>query len=367
MYEDLASKLARVVTEYSAPVQPGNLVMIQGSHVAVPLLQALNEAVLRRGGHPYVVGGVPGLSDLFFELADEHQLTYVNPIVRKAYETADVIFSIFASTNTKGTSTVDPERLAQSQKAGRPVFETFMTRLGKGELQWCGLPWPTQADAQEAEMGLLAYTKFIYEACAFHLDDPIAHWEGVRDKQTRLVDYLSDKEEAVVKGPGIDMRFNFKERVWISCHGEKNFPDGEIFTGPIEDSVNGTVEFNLRTVYGGREVSGVRLEYKDGKIIDASATKNEEFLLSQLDIDEGARRMGEFAIGTNWDIQRVTGSTLFDEKIGGTIHMAVGFSIPDSKGTNVSSVHWDMVHDMKDGGEITIDGKPFYRAGKFLI
>jgi aminopeptidase len=190
---------------------------------------------------------------------------------------------------------------------------------------------------------------------------------GVRDKQTRIADYLKNKKHAEIKGPGIDMSFDFAERPWVSCHAELNFPDGEIFTSPIEDSVNGTVEFNMRTIYGGRELNGIQFTFKDGVVVEASAKKGEDFLMSQLDLDEGARRLGEFAIGTNYGVDRVTGSTLFDEKIGGSIHMAIGHSIPQSKGVNVSNVHWDMVHGMQDGGQIIVDGELIYENGEFII
>ncbi|MCI0708759.1 MAG: aminopeptidase [Chloroflexi bacterium] len=367
MYEDFAPKLAKIITEYSQPVSHGDYVVIMATVESIPMAQALYEAVLKRGGHPTVVGATPGLGELFFTYADEHQLTFIDPVMRTAYEKADIIYTVMANDNTKKMGMVDPNKLALSQKSRSEVFETFMSRIGSGELGWCGFPYPTNADAQEAEMGLLARTKFIYEACKLELEDPLEHWRSVRADQQRLVDFLNDKSEAHIKGPGIDLTFSFKDRLWVNCWGEMNFPDGEIYTGPVEDSVNGVVEFNMRTVYGGREVNGVRFEFGDGVIIDATAQKNEEFLLSQLDMDEGARRLGEFAIGTNWDIQQVTGNTLYDEKIGGSIHMAVGRSIPETKGVNVSGIHWDMVHDMKNGGEIYIDGELFYREGHFVV
>jgi aminopeptidase len=367
MYEDFAPKLARVITEYSQPVHHNDVVMIAASQDTIQLVQALYEAVLRQGGHPYVIGGIPGLNDLKMRIADEHQLTHINPIMDKMLDEIDIYYNIMASSNTKAMSGFPPEKIALMQKANKPIIEKYFARVASGELRWCIMPWPTQADAQEAEMSLLDWTQFIYEACNLHLEDPVAHWKSVRNEQDRLVQYLSDKSEAHVKGPGIDLKFNFQERLWVNCAGTVNFPDGEIFTGPVEGSVNGFVDFNMRTVYGGREVNGVHFEFKDGEIVDASANKNEEWLMSQLDLDEGARRLGEFAIGTNWEIQHVTGNTLYDEKIGGTIHMAVGRSIPESKGENMSSVHWDMVHDMKDGGEIYIDGELFYRSGEFQV
>jgi aminopeptidase len=368
MYDDMAIKLAKIMTEYSAPVKKGDVVVILSSEHTAPVVRALYEAVLRKGGHPLAIGsGVSGLGDLFFELADEDQLQFQDPVFRTVADEVNVLYSIWSRTNTKSMSRVDPQKLAMQQIANKPIRDRLNERERAGEYEWCILPWPALGDAQEAEMSLLAYTKFIYEACALHLDDPLSHWQAVRERQLKLVEYLDDKSEAVIKGPGIEMSLSLEGRSWVSAHGERNFPDGEIFTGPVENSVNGYVEFNMPSVYMGREVRGVRLVYKDGKIVEASAEKGEAFLLSQLDTDEGARRMGEFAIGTNTGIQEVTGSTLFDEKIGGTIHMAVGLSLPNTGGENESVVHWDMVHDMKDGGEIYVDGELFYQAGEFKV
>ncbi len=216
-------------------------------------------------------------------------------------------------------------------------------------------------------MGLLAYTEFIYKACGLHHPDPLAYWRDLKARQERLITWLHGKQHAAIKGPDIELSFDFTDRLWVNSWGNHNFPSGEIFTGPVEDSVNGHVAFSYPTVYGGREISGVKLTFEDGVVTEASANKGEDYLLSQLDMDAGARRLGEFAIGTNTGIQQFTGNTLFDEKIGGTIHMALGRSIPESKGVNQSQIHWDMVHDMKNGGEITIDGELFYKNGEFVI
>jgi aminopeptidase len=323
--------------------------------------------VVKLGGHPVTNVAIPGLNELFFENANDEQLQFVNPVLKLFLEEADVILDMEAPTNTRALTGVPPEKMALMQQAVGPLQLKLIERISDGSLRWCYMPYPTGAAAQQTEMGIHAYTEFLYKACGLHHDDPIAYWESVRDEQTRLADYLADKSHAVVKGPGIDLSFDFGGRAWISCHGNLNFPDGEIFTGPIEDSVNGTVDFNMRTIMFGNEVKGVKLRYENGVIVDASAESGEAFLMSQLDLDEGARRMGEFAIGTNWGVDRITGSTLLDEKIGGTIHMAIGASLPDSGGVNQSKVHWDMVHDMKAGGQIFIDGELFYENGHFKI
>jgi aminopeptidase len=364
---DFAPKLAQVITHYSTAVKPGDFVVISGPVEATPLLEALYQAVLERGGSPVVSPTLAGFQELFFNLANDDQLAFVNPLLKLIVEQADVWLTIEAPFNTKALANVPPEKITRYQQAMAPLFPVQLERMASGSLRWCLMPWPTGAAAQQTDMGLHAYADFLYSACGLDRDDPVAYWQSVQEKQERLVAYLNGKSRAEVRGPGIDLSFDFTGRTWVSAHGTLNFPDGEIFTGPVEDSVNGTVEFNMRTVLNGREVSGVRFRFEDGVVVEASAAKGEDFLLSQLDADDGARRLGEFAIGTNWGIDRVTGSTLLDEKIGGSIHMAVGASLPMTGGVNQSVVHWDMVHDMKDGGEITIDGRLFYRAGHFTI
>ncbi len=367
MITDYASKLAQVITDYSVAINSGDYVVIRGNMASIPLIEALFEAVIKRGGHAYTHVNIPGLNELFFDNAGDEQLSYGNPMLEFVLEKADVMLDIEASTNSKSMTGVSAEKMVRFQQAMGPLQVKLIERISDGSLRWCLMPYPTSAAAQQTEMGIHAYTEFLYKACGLHHDNPVAYWEQVRDKQQRLADYLDTKSHANVKGPGIDLSFDFGGRKWISCHGNLNFPDGEIFSGPIEDSVNGTVAFNMRSILFGREVRGVKFRYENGVIVDASAEHGEEFLHSQLDLDDGARRMGEFAIGTNWGVDRVTGSTLLDEKIGGTIHMAIGASLPESGGVNQSKLHWDMVHDMKNGGKIFIDGALFYENGHFTV
>jgi aminopeptidase len=367
MYNDFAPKLAKVLTEYAQPVKPGDYVVIEGSVHAAPLITALYEAALRRGGNPATRVTLPGLREIFYREANDNQLSFLEPMQMTYIEKADVWYYIFASSNTRELNGTDPAKTAKYQATMRPFYDLYFGRHAEGTLRWNGCGWPTQADAQEAEMGLLAYTEFMYKACALDQPDPLAYWRAFSDRQAKLVDWLDGKHRCEVRGPGIDLAFDFSERPWINCDGHVNFPDGEIFTSPIEDSVNGHVAFSYPSVYAGHYVRGVELTFKDGVVVEASADQGEDFLMSQLDIDAGARRLGEFAVGTNNQIQQFVGSTLFDEKIGGTIHMAIGHSIPESKGVNDSAIHWDMVHNMKDGGEIRIDGELFYQGGRFVI
>lgn len=367
MYDDFAPKMARVLTEYSVQIKPGDYAFIAGNIVSEPLIVALYEAILRRGGNPVVNVGLPQLNELRLMFASDNQLEFLDPAGMTRIENIDAFFNISAPMNTRANSTADPAKMQKAQSAQRPLIERYFERAGSGEINWVIAPWPTDSAAQQAEMGIHAYREFVYKACGLDQDDPVAYWQGFRDKQTKIADWLHGKKHAHVKGPGIDLQFDFEGRSWISCHGTENFPDGEIFTSPVENSVNGTVQFSYSTYNGGREVNGVEFKFEDGCVVSATAKKGEEYLLSQLDMDEGARRLGEFAIGTNYGVTQVTGSTLFDEKIGGTIHMAIGEGFSEAGGSNKSAVHWDMVHGMQDGGEIIVDGELFYKNGEFVI
>jgi aminopeptidase len=365
MGTSLAYDMAKILTEYSSPVQPGDYVTIVGNGATcAPLIEALCEAILKRGGIPNVQAASligPDYSAYF------EQLDHLDSTVMHWANASDAIFFIKAPANAKALSAIDPARVARFRRAAQPFNSRYLERYATGELRWTVVGWPTDALAQTADMGLLDYTAFVVRACGLDQPDPVAYWQDFRAMQERLVAWLADKQHAEVKGPGISLSFDFQGRPWVSCHGEVNFPDGEIFTSPVEDSVNGTVAFNYPCVYLGSEVEGVKLRFENGLAVEASAAKNEAFLLSQLNLDAGARRLGEFAIGTNRGVTRMTRSILFDEKIGGSIHMALGRSYEEAKGVNQSAIHWDMVHAMQDGGEIWVDGTLFYRSGEFLI
>lgn len=364
---DFAPKLARVITEYSTEISDGDFVVIIGSPKAIPLIEALYQAVLERGGHPTTVIGLPSLTEILVERGNEKQLEFINPAQKLIYEEADVIMQIEAPTNMKLLAHADPSKLAIMQQSSGPILQRLIERIGDESVRWVMMPWPTDAIAQQTEMGTRAYSEFLYKACGLDQDDPVRYWHDVRDHQLRLVEYLAGKSHAEVRGPGIELSFDFGGRTWVSAHGTLNFPDGEIFTCPVEESVQGKVSFNMPTFYMGKEVTGVELVFEDGVVTSVKASKEEQFLIQNLDLDEGARRLGEFAIGTNYGVDRVTGSTLLDEKIGGSIHMALGAAAPQTGGVNASKIHWDMVHDMKDGGEIEVDGELIYRQGEFLI
>jgi aminopeptidase len=305
--------------------------------------------------------------EAFFELADDEQLDWIPPIAKWAVEHTDVRIAIMAEANTRALTGADPKKQARVERARKSLIETSMKRSAAGEHRWAVTLFPTHAYAGEAGMSLRDYEDFYYRACLATDGDPVTAWKRTSDEVLRITEWIQGKEEVRIQGPGTDVRLNVSGRKWIPCVGHHNMPDGEFFTGPVEGSVEGEVAFSFPATYAGREVAGVRFRFEGGRIVDASAERGEEFLLEMLDTDEGARRLGELGIGTNYGIATGTKEVLLDEKIGGTVHMAIGMSYPETGATNSSAVHWDMVCDLRQGGSITVDGVEVQRDGRFRI
>ena len=382
MRDQRLDKLADVLVNYSVKVQPGQLVRIRGDAVGTKLLEAIYEAVLKAGAHPQLRITSDACADIFMQTASEEQLKYVDPIAMAEAETIDVSISLWAEVNTKSSTRVDPKRSGLASSARKPIFETFMKRAAAAEfpdqypgvkpLKWVGTLFPTQANAQDAERSLREYEDFVFKAGYLDHDDPAAQWMKIREQQQRVVDYLNGKELLHFQTPnGTDLKVNVDGMTWINCAGESNFPDGEVFTGPnlkhAEGGVNGVVKYSFPAVHNGREVHDIELTFEGGKVVDAKASKGLDFLEAMLDQDEGARHLGEIAIGTNYQVTEYTKNTLFDEKIGGTFHAAVGAGYPETGNDNQSGLHWDMVCDLRTGGTITVDGEVISRDGKFVF
>ena len=367
MRDHRADALAQILVKYSTNVQPDDVCVIQSTTGAEPLVQAIYEEVLRAGGLPIMQLTTEGAVPAFYELANDKQLEWIPPTATWAAENADVRIAVMADVNPRELSQVDPKRQAIAQKARKPLMDTSMKRAAEGSYRWSLTLFPTHAYAAEAGMSLDAYEDFYYKACLATDEEPVTAWQRQSDEVKRLAAWMEGKEEVHIKGPETDITLGVADRRFIPCVGEHNMPDGEFFTGPIEDSVNGEIAFSFPAAYGGREVAGVRFKFQDGKVIDASAERGEEFLIEMLDTDEGARRLGELGIGTNYGISTGTKEILLDEKIGGTVHMAIGMSYPETGGVNDSAVHWDMVCDLRHGGTITVDGTEIQRDGKFVI
>jgi len=358
--------LADVLVNYSIGVKKDQIVRVSGPPVAQPLVVELYRKVLAAGGHPIVRMAPEDVQELFLKHGSDAQLTYFNPISVFEYERIDCSIGIWGEENTKSLSNVDPKRIGLSQASRKPLLEIFMKRAAEGKLKWVGTQFPCNAAAQDAEMSLGEYEDFVFSAGMLDKPDPVAAWKTVSERQQRLTDFLNGKHDyRVAAANGTDVRMSVSGHRWINCDGHENFPDGEVFTGPVPDSVNGQINFSFPAVHHGREVQGVKLTFRDGRVVDATASKGADFLISMLDTDAGSRLLGECAIGTNYDITRYTRNTLFDEKIGGTVHFALGAGYPETGNRNQSGLHWDMVVDLRTGGYIEIDGTRINENGRF--
>ncbi|MCB9138718.1 MAG: aminopeptidase [Caldilineaceae bacterium] len=367
MPDPRAVKLADILVNYSVSVQPGDWVLISANVDAMPVTEEVIRAVAKAGGRPTINLRSGDLEAAWAQTADEEQLAWTSPADELIANQVDVRIVLLAPGNTRTLSGMDSARQRLYNNARNKFLQTIIERTARGEHRWVGANVPCQALAQEADMSLREYEDFVYGATFADQDDPIQRWLDLHAEQQRIIDWLAGKSEIAVRGPNVDLTLSVAGRTWINSDGKRNMPSGEIFTGPVEDSANGWVRYSYPAISHGREVSDIELRFADGKVVDAKAGKNEEYLISQLDTDAGSRYLGEFAIGTNYGIQRFTKSILFDEKIGGTFHMAVGTGYPETGSKNVSQIHWDMICDMRDDSEISVDGEVFYRNGKFLV
>jgi aminopeptidase len=365
MADHRIEKLAKLCVHYSVDVKPKEKVLIQGTELAFQLINELYKECLLAGAYPTVSASLD-LQYTFYKYAKEDQLKFVSPLDRFTPENIDVRIVLFCEPNPKGLSNIDPAKIRIHSASRRQLSDIFYKRVEEGKLRWTGLPYPISAQAQEAAMSLEEYEDFVYDSCFVNQDDPVAEWKRIRRQQQKICDFLNQASEINVLGEDTDLTFSTEDRKWINCSGQENMPDGEVFTGPVENSVNGRVRFTFPGIYSGREIEDIRLTFKDGRVVKASANKGDE-LLQQLLKVEGADRIGEAAIGTNHGITRFTKNMLFDEKMSGTMHMALGNSYPESGGKNKSAIHWDILKDMKKDGEMYADGKMFYKNGKFVI
>lgn len=366
-------KLASVLVRYSIGVRKGDLVLVTGSTLSESAAIEACREVLAAGGNPVVSLRPESCRELLLRFGKKEQLAFVDPIDRFATGKIDAYIGFWAEENTRSLSTIDPQRQAVHSAAQRPILDLFLKRAAlpldtPRRLRWVGAGLPTQAAAQDAEMSLREYRDFVFEAGKLHHPDPVRSWKKLGTAQQRLADALMKGREMHITTPqGTDIRFGVAGRRWINCRGHENFPDGEVFTGPIEDATEGVVCFGFPAVHDGHEVRDVRLEFRGGRVVEASASAGEEFLIRMIDQDRGARILGELALGTNYDIRRHTRNTLFDEKIGGTFHMALGAAYPETGGLNRSGLHWDLVCDLRRGGVVRLDGKVISRNGRFAV
>jgi aminopeptidase len=358
-------KLAELLVGYSCPVKRGDQVLIGGPVAASPLLMKIYEETLKAGGLPVCEIEPPWAQEVLLKNAKKGQIEYVPAWKVQQAEEINCLFRVLGESNTRGLSGIDPARQQERLRAMKPVREVMHRRMDEESLLWSLTLFPTEAYAQDSDMSLSDFEDFVYAACKVDQGDPIAAWKRVKKKQEKMVEFLTGTKKIRILAKETDITFSVKGRSWINCCGTCNMPDGEVFTGPVENSANGTILFSFPACYNGREVENVHLTFEQGKVVKATASKNQDFLNKLLDMDVGARYLGEFSFATNRDIQRFTKNILFDEKIGGTVHFAVGSSYGESGGVNKSVLHWDMICDLRQGGKAYVDGKLFLKDGQF--
>ncbi|MFT3893007.1 MAG: aminopeptidase [Anaerolineales bacterium] len=372
MSDPRVAKFAKVLVEHSARIVPGDRVLIEATTAAEPLVRELFIQIMERGGHPHPMIGFPGMmpfsqDEFYLTYAKDTQLDFVPTFYKIAYDQFESRIRVHSATNTRGTTKIDPSKVQRRGKALSLITESQMRRGGEGKFKWVTTLYPTDGYAQDAGMSLKDYEDFVFGAVHANEDDPIAYWNSTAAGQQKAIDWLKDKSQVVMRGPNVDLTLSIKGRTFMNSTGVFNMPDGEIYTGPVEDLVNGWVKFTYPAIYGGVAVEGAELTFNRGRVDQATAEKNQDYLIKMLESDAGSRYLGEYAIGTNSDINKFTGNILFDEKIGGTFHMALGAGYPETGSHNKSSIHWDMICDLRTDSEILVDGQLFYKNGKFVF
>ncbi|GCF07378.1 aminopeptidase [Dictyobacter arantiisoli] len=358
---------AHTLVHYCLYLKPGDILSIQATPLAAPLIEAVYREALHVGAHPVPLIELEGLNEILLREGNDSQLMTPSPLALTLAEKANARLSIQSSSNPKALSTVPPSQGAKRRQANHAIATRFRQREQAGDFRWCGTLYPTTGYAQDANMSLKEFEEFVFNVCFLNDEDPIASWKELARKQQHYVDWLVGKKKVHVLGTGTDLTLSIEDRIFINSDGKRNFPSGEFFTGPVENSANGVVQFDIPAIYDGRSVEGVRLVFKEGKVVEATARQGEDYLHQMLNLDAGSRYLGEFAFGNNKGVIHPTKQILFDEKMGGTVHMALGESYPETGGINHSALHWDMICDLRTNGEVWIDDTLFLKDGAILI
>jgi aminopeptidase len=368
MTEQAYHKLAQILVDHSSKVGPGDRVAIETTTNAQGLVREIYQLVLQRGGYPHILLNLPEQEKILFEYANDEQLTFTPAFQKLVTDQFEVYIRVRADIDPRALSNVPGSKQALRQKGMALVRNTMLQRGASNELRWVLSQIPTEGYATEAGMSMDEYSAFAFSAC--HADentpDPVAHWENIRKQQLKMIESIEGHDQVRLKGANVDLTLSIKGRKFNNSYGLHNMPDGEIYTGPVEDSANGWVKFTYPAIYQGQMVEGVELQFEQGRVISAKAKIGEQLLLAMIASDEGSHYLGEFAIGTNYEINRFTRNILFDEKLGGTFHMALGAGYPETGSRNTSMIHWDMICDMRHDSEIQVDGEPIYRDGRFI-
>jgi aminopeptidase len=357
--------MAQTIVDYSLGLRQQELLRIEAPALAQPLVKAVLVEALRAGANVLTRAALDELDETFLRLASAEQLDYVSEIEFREIEAINARLVIGGSWNARALAGIDPQRQARRARARAPLLCRLLERKARGELRSCITLFPTQAQAQLAEMALAEYEEFVFQGCFADKADPIAEWQALSRRQAGLVERLKRVRQLRIEAADTELELSVAGRNWVNSDGKANFPSGEVFSSPVEDSVNGVIRFEFPAIHAGREVCDLRLEFAQGRVVRATATQGQDFLDAMLASDEGARRLGEVAFGTNPGIQRFTRNILFDEKIGGTMHFALGSAYPECGGLNRSAIHWDLIKDLRPGGRVRADGDLLYENGRF--
>ncbi len=367
MHDIRIKRWAHTLVHYSLYLKPGDILGIYSTPLALPLIEAVYREALAVGAHPVTVTEIEGLDEILLREGNDQQIAWVSPVHQAMAERIDARLYIESASNPRALTSISPTRMALRRQSSQEIRKTLRRREQEGKYRWALTLYPTSGYAQDAGMSLREFEEFVFDACFLNDPEPITRWQELSREQQRLVEWLHGHKQVHVKGVGTDLHLSIEDRVFINSDGKRNFPSGEFFTGPIESSVNGVVQFDIPTSVDGRTVEGVRLVFKEGRVVEASAHQGQAYLERMLDLDDGARYLGEFAFGNNSRVHRGTKNILFDEKMGGTIHVALGASYPETGGQNQSALHWDMICDLRHDGEVWIDDILFLKDGKFQV
>lgn len=360
-------RMARVLVQYSLDIKKGDRLAILSGPEAAPLIREVVREAVHAGAYPETFVRIPGIREIMLKEGLDEQIQYIPAAQRMIIEEYESMLQLMSDENTKAMSGVDPARMALEQQAFADLAQTYMKRSAEGTFKWSIAMFPTNAYAQDADMSLSDFEEFVYRACFLNDEDPVARWQELSRQQARLVEWLKGKRTIHIEGKDTDLTFSIEGRSFLNDDGKKNFPGGEFFTSPVETSASGTIRYSFPASFGGRSVEDVRLRFENGVVIEASAAQGQDYLDKMLSMDEGARRLGEFAFGNNRNVDRCTKNILFDEKMGGTVHLALGAGFPETGGGNISALHWDMVCDLRQGSEIRVDGELFSKDGSFVV
>ncbi|UGS34106.1 aminopeptidase [Capillimicrobium parvum] len=355
-----ARAFAELLCGYCLEVAERQQILVRSSTLAAPLLLELQRSILERGAWPLLRVELPGQTEGYYAHARDFQLDDYAAVAFEEAKRANATLGIQAPENTRALSAIDPDRLARANRARKPIRDQTLKR------RWCSTLWPTEAGAQQAGTSLRVFEAFVARALFLDQPDPVASWGELRAFQSRLIDRLERADAIRIEAEGTDLTLRVKGRTWVNSDGRRNMPSGEVFTGPLEASADGTIFFDVPSSPAGIEVAGVTMRFSEGVVAEAHAQRGDAYLQRALRTDDGARRLGELGIGTNFGIDRPVGAILFDEKIGGTVHLALGRSYPETGGRNESALHWDLICDLRRGGRITADGEVIQENGRFV-